>query len=281
MYAPSAPGSPLVNLGIAYAIESGVPMTADKLIALRSTLDRFVHGLISYHDAAMLLSPLIQTTQCLDRLDRILRTPPIPLPPCDIQRPDSSARAKSRPWSPYEDQRLLSGIHRFGTADWPAVAAFVGNSRTKSQCYQRWARGLDPSINKTKWTPEQDTELLILVQIFGGKCWARVSAELGNRCDVQCRYRYRQLMKDPRFPQMKRDAMQAAGGFIAARGITEIGRKKPKNQPPLPTIKALPGATGMPLISQSSSAVIIYPGMPGQIGVLQPSGSVALMMIPR
>jgi hypothetical protein len=129
-----------------------------------------------------------------------------------------------------------------------------------------------------KWTAEQDTELLILVQIFGGKCWARVSAELGNRCDVQCRYRYKQLMKDSRFPQMKRDAMQAAGGFIAARGITEIGRKKQK---PVPVIKAPPGAITVPVLGQSSSGVFIYPGMPGPNAVRQPLGSVTSMMIPR
>jgi hypothetical protein len=87
-----------------------------------------------------------------------------------------------------------------------SVAAFVGNSRTKSQCCQRWARGLDPNINKTKWTAEQDANLMMLVAVFGDKAWSRISAEIGNRCDIQCRYRYKQLLKDVRFPELQRRA---------------------------------------------------------------------------
>jgi hypothetical protein len=71
----------------------------------------------------------------------------------------------------------------------------VGNSRTRSQCSQRWQRGLDPRISRRPWAREEGTALARAVAICGEKAWIRVSQELGNRSDVQCRYRYSQIRK--------------------------------------------------------------------------------------
>jgi hypothetical protein len=212
---------------------------------MRSIFDKFVHCLISYHDAAMLLSPITGTTQALDRIDRILRTPPSPLPPhqgADQGRSDSKVRAKARPWSPYEDQRLFAAIHRLGTSDWQPIAGFVGNSRTNSQCYQRWTRGLDPHIDRTKWTPEEDAQLLMLVRVYGNKCWSKISAQIGNRCDLQCRSRYEQLARDDKFPLREKDACRAALEFKRANGIPECSDAlptTPSRRPCLPPIEML------------------------------------------
>jgi hypothetical protein len=204
------PGDPLVDLGLSYVLETGVNLSPDDVMIVRSTLAKFVHGLISYQSAAAALAPMTGNTHALDRVDRVLRTPLAPLPSPSMPPSDSRSRAKTRPWSAYEDQRLIAGLHHLGTSEWPAIAAFVGNNRTKSQCHQRWTRGLDPSINKAKWTPEQDAQLLSLVTIHGQKAWSRISAEIGSRCDVQCRYRYGQLAKDPKFPDMEAKAAAAA-----------------------------------------------------------------------
>jgi hypothetical protein len=115
-----------------------------------------------------------------------------------------------RPWTAYEDQRLLAGIHRFGLEEWEVVSRFVGNGRTKAQCSQRWSRGLDPKICKRTWSRDDDDRLIGLVALYGEKSWTRVASELGNRCDVQCRYRYKQLQKDPCFPERYAAALEAA-----------------------------------------------------------------------
>jgi hypothetical protein len=231
-------------------METGVDLTADHVMAVRWTLGKFVHGPLSYQEVAMALTPILGTTQAIDRVDRILRTPLAPLPSNPTLKPEShpQCRAKTRPWSAYEDQRLIAGLHRLGTSDWFAVACFVGNSRTKSQCYQRWTRGLDPNINKTKWSPEQDSHLMMLVAVYGDKAWSKVSADIGNRCDVQCRYRYKQLMKDLHFPEMQRKARDAAAQF--ARTASPAPRKlraKPVGrfgaagyQPPVPYVPCWP-----------------------------------------
>jgi hypothetical protein len=236
---------PLVDLGLSYVTETGVTLSEASSYSVRSIFDKFVHCLISYHDAAMLLSPIIGTTQALDRVDRILRTPPSPLPPhqgADEPPGDSKVRAKARPWSPYEDQRLFAAVHRLGISDWHSVAGFVGNSRTKAQCYQRWTRGLDPHIDRTKWTPDEDAQLLMLVRVYGDKCWSKISAQIGNRCDLQCRSRYRQLARDDKFPAREKDACRAALEFKRRNGIPErhdAFPRSPSARPCLPPIGVL------------------------------------------
>jgi hypothetical protein len=220
-------GDPLVDLGVAYVLETGLELTRDHVMAVRSTLEKYVGQMISYRDAAIILGSIIRTAQPLDRIERILQTPLAPLPNLPVLPKVDHRRAKTRPWSQYEDQRLIAGIHRLGTSDWQAISAFVGNNRSKSQCFQRWTRGLDPNINKTKWTPEQDSQLMMLVAVFGAKAWSKISMEFGNRCDVQCRYRYKQLMKESNFDDLQKEAHECAKQFAKTQDVLATLRPKP------------------------------------------------------
>lgn len=104
-------------------------------------------------------------------------------------------RKKPQIWTDFEDKRLLQGVNMYGTDSWNVVACFVGNGRTKSQCSQRWYRGLDPRINKESWNKSEDNNLLSLVEKLGTKSWIKIASYFPDRCDVQCRYRYTQLSK--------------------------------------------------------------------------------------
>jgi hypothetical protein len=111
------------------------------------------------------------------------------------------SRRKNRPWTEYEDQRLLCGINRFGLENWTIVSQFVGNQRTRAQCAQRWIRGLDPRISRVLWTPEEEQRLLELVTQHGEHSWKLIANTLGNRSDAQCRYHYLQMKKVEGFPE--------------------------------------------------------------------------------
>ncbi|KAH0788676.1 Myb-like DNA-binding domain containing protein [Histomonas meleagridis] len=104
-------------------------------------------------------------------------------------------RRKAQNWTPEEDERLITGIQLHGYDNWLMVANYVGGGRTRSQCSQRWHRVLDPKITKCNWSREEEEKLLEAVKAFGTKSWTRVSSELGNRSDVQCRFRYIFLQK--------------------------------------------------------------------------------------
>ena len=107
----------------------------------------------------------------------------------------SIMRRHTRQWTREEDDRLCEATKILGTQSWQAVAMYVGNGRNQSQCSQRWQRVLDPKIKKSTWTESEDQKLLKFVEEYGTQRWMRISNEFGNRSDVQCRYRYNQLLK--------------------------------------------------------------------------------------
>lgn len=252
--------SPLVDLAMSQIPEPAKKLDNVTLFQIREVFNGFVSGRIPYNTARRLLSPLIGDSAALDRVNSILRIPEQPLPPAMYYRDNSrNLRAKTRPWTPYEDQRLLAGLHRYGLYDWAAVALFVGNGRTKSQCSQRWIRGLDPSINKEQWTKEEDDRLIGLVAHFGEKCWTHIAGELGNRCDVQCRYRYKQLSREEGFSARVKqahaeilrnppaDPPKSKGhgrDKTAYRG--EQQNSTPMMIPPVPMVRPVPDPSIMP-----------------------------------
>ena len=99
-------------------------------------------------------------------------------------------------WSVYEDNRLLAAIYRYGIDNWALISKFVGNNRTRAQCAQRWTRCLNPRICKDTWDQREDALLFQLVGRYGDHSWTKVAEMMGNRSDVQCRYRYSQISKD-------------------------------------------------------------------------------------
>lgn len=84
----------------------------------------------------------------------------------------------------------------FGISSWSLVASYVGNGRTRAQCSQRWFRGIDPTISRVKWTDQEIEKLVRLVEKYGTNQWVKVANEMGDRCDVQCRYKYSQIQRN-------------------------------------------------------------------------------------
>ena len=184
----SAP-SPLVGVGMHYVTESCGALVEKDMHDIENALTMFLSNQMSFKECAQVFTDVLNTKRPLNRILAILQTPDTPIP-------ESLAIAipgKNHHWAEYEDRRLLAGIHRYGTENWSAVAAFVGNGRTRSQCKQRWSRGLNPSIRKDKWTPEEEARLLALINSNKYKSWSAISAHMGNRSDVQCRYHYKQM----------------------------------------------------------------------------------------
>jgi hypothetical protein len=102
-------------------------------------------------------------------------------------------RKQKSKWCKDEDDKLVAAVQRHGTDNWPLIASVVGGGRTRSQCAQRWQRGIDPKLTKANWSREEEERLLAAVDTHGDKAWTRIAAEMGNRSDVQCRFRFRFL----------------------------------------------------------------------------------------
>ena len=151
----------------------------------------------SYQDCLQTSVNLTGTSQPIERLHDILSVGNDPIPfNGDAEVEEANIRKKSRTWTTYEDDRLIAGIYRYGIDNWTSISRFVGNGRTRSQCSQRWQRGLDPHLSKDQWSVQEEAFLLQLVAYYGEKSWTQIASKMGNRSDVQCRYRYKQMQKD-------------------------------------------------------------------------------------
>jgi hypothetical protein len=281
---------PLVELGVADVRRYFPSMSADEIPFVRVTLRHYLSSEITRFAAAAAHPGL---PHALDQIDQILRTPANPIPSIPgNQGGHARNRAKLRRWSSYEDQRLFFAIHHFGPNDWTQVASFVGSNRTKSQCYQRWTRSLDPTISKLKWTPESEHHLLVLVARYGDSSWSKVSAELGDRCDIQCRYKYQQLKRDPNFglkwaraheaaarlnQDRTEDPQQMRGFHVMAMPPQVTFTYAPAPYPvqliPYPQPVQIIQGSAFPLVPQSQSGIVVLHSEPRFPAQLYPSDS--------
>ncbi|KAK1235064.1 hypothetical protein PQX77_001729 [Marasmius sp. AFHP31] len=96
-------------------------------------------------------------------------------------------------WSPDEDERLVKAIEKYGTR-WSMVASLV-QSRNSDQCAKRWTDTLNPTIDRTSWTPEQDTMLINAVNEHG-KLWTKiVKTYFPGRTGLSAKNRYNSITR--------------------------------------------------------------------------------------
>jgi hypothetical protein len=183
----------LADIAIAAVSESRPGITETESGQIQVIVANESEGRITYDKAAELFQDQFHTIGPINKIRVILEVAETPLPDLPAGSEVKSTRSTTRQWSRIEDLRLLAGIRKFGIDNWLAVAQFVGNSRSRSQCSQRWYRSLDPRISRLPWNDIDDARLLSLVEMHGEKAWSTVSTKIGNRSDVQCRFRYQQL----------------------------------------------------------------------------------------
>ncbi len=92
-----------------------------------------------------------------------------------------------------EDAKLIRLVTQFGTDNWIGIAKKMGN-RNAIQCKGRYKNYLDPNINKSVWTPQEDDLLLNLVSQLGRK-WVSMKGHFNNRTDNDIKNRYDVLMR--------------------------------------------------------------------------------------
>jgi hypothetical protein len=102
-------------------------------------------------------------------------------------------------WSEHEDAQLTAAVTAHGK-DWVRVAALVPG-RSHVQCCKRWGAYLNPTIDRTsaragKWTLEENALLVKAVKDHGVNNWNVVAARVPGRSNVQCHYKWDQVL-DP------------------------------------------------------------------------------------
>ena len=85
----------------------------------------------------------------------------------------NSAKCDTGTWTLDEDCLLVKQVKLLGTGNWTRVAEGIPG-RIGKQCRERWYKHLDPTISKSKWTLEEDINIVKLYCEHGSS-WSKIA----------------------------------------------------------------------------------------------------------
>ena len=98
---------------------------------------------------------------------------------------------KRQKFSKEEDQLLIKLVKELGNSQWNEISTHFIDKNAR-QCRVRFKKYLDPSINNNRWTTEEDSLLLDLVE-KNGKKWSKLIFHFKNRTDINIKHRFKLL----------------------------------------------------------------------------------------
>ncbi|KAL2871190.1 SANT/Myb-like DNA-binding domain-containing protein [Aspergillus lucknowensis] len=107
-------------------------------------------------------------------------------------------------WSPAEDARLREAVAKHGTR-WVSVASEV-QTRNGDQCAKRWNGKLNPGLDHSPWTQDEDEQLLCLVATYGNNWKFMASSFFNARAPLALKNRHSLLMR-----RLKRGGLEQCG----------------------------------------------------------------------
>lgn len=140
-------------------------------------------------------------------------------------------------WKNSEDEILKAAVMKYGKNQWARISSLMVRKSAK-QCKARWYEWLDPSIQKTEWTRDEEEKLLHLAKIMPTQ-W-RTIAPIVGRTASQCLEHYEKLLDQAQKVEDAEDGgASAAGpsGEIQVAAFNDPRKLRPGEIDPTPETK--------------------------------------------
>lgn len=174
-------------------------------------------------------------------------------------------------WTPEEDETIIKFVNQYGVKNWTKLAELLPG-RIGKQCRERWRNHLNPEVNTSPFTPEED-ELLIELHAKMGNQWVKISEIMKGRSDNAVKNRWNSTLKKrleydktgatrPRRGRPSSSAPKSADDVPKPPKFEEIVKETIKAaSPTLPTPMMTPSITDIPFSLKSPFSSLKSPSI--------------------